>query len=77
MAREEEKGSTEKANSYSGLTDVQAKEFHGIFVASFLGFTAIAIVAHVLAWMWRPWLPGVNGYGLIETVQTVTQSMMG
>jgi light-harvesting complex 1 beta chain len=40
----------------SGLTDQEAKEFHGIFVSSFLAFTAIAVVAHILVWMWRPWL---------------------
>jgi light-harvesting complex 1 beta chain len=39
----------------SGLTENEAKEFHGVFVASFLGFTVIAVVAHVLAWVWRPW----------------------
>ncbi len=42
--------------SLSGLTDDEAKEFHGIFVSSFLAFTAIAVVAHILVWMWRPWL---------------------
>ena len=31
-------------------------------MTSFLVFTVIAIVAHILAWMWRPWLPGPNGY---------------
>jgi light-harvesting complex 1 beta chain len=25
-------------------------------VTSFLAFTAIAVVAHVLVWYWRPWL---------------------
>ena len=65
---------TEK--SYSGLSEAQAKEFHKIFVTSFLIFLAIAIVAHVLAWMWRPWLPGVNGYGMVEHVQSLTQSML-
>lgn len=48
--------------SMSGLTEGEAKEFHKIFVSSFIGFTVVAIVAHVLVWMWRPWLPGVNGY---------------
>jgi light-harvesting complex 1 beta chain len=62
--------------SLSGLTEAEAKEFHGIFVTSFLIFTAIAVVAHVLAWMWRPWLPGVNGYSMIESVQAVAQSML-
>jgi light-harvesting complex 1 beta chain len=40
----------------SGLTEDEAKEFHSIFIKSFLGFTAIAVVAHILAWGWRPWL---------------------
>lgn len=42
--------------SLTGLTPEAAKEFHGIFMASFIAFTLIAIVAHVLVWMWRPWL---------------------
>ena len=45
-----------KKTSLSGLTDQEAKEFHGIFISSFLAFTAIAVVAHILVWMWRPWL---------------------
>ena len=52
----------EEKTSLSGLTDGEAKEFHGIFVSSFLAFTAIAAVAHILVWMWRPWLPGPRGY---------------
>ena len=48
--------------SLSGLTDNEAKEFHAIFMQSFILFTVIAIVAHILAWMWRPWLPGPEGY---------------
>lgn len=46
----------EKKTSLSGLTEDEAKEFHKIFVSSFLGFTAIAIVAHIMVWAWRPWL---------------------
>jgi light-harvesting complex 1 beta chain len=42
--------------SLSGLTENEAKEFHKIFVTSFLLFTAIAVVAHILVWQWRPWL---------------------
>lgn len=41
--------------SLSGLTDNEAAEFHSIFVRSFIAFTIIAIVAHILAWAWRPW----------------------
>ncbi len=45
-----------REGSLSGLTEQEAKEFHGIFMTSFIGFTVVAIVAHVLVWMWRPWL---------------------
>jgi light-harvesting complex 1 beta chain len=62
--------------SPSGLSEAEAKEFHKIFVTSFVIFTAVAVVAHVLAWMWRPWLPGVNGYAMLETVQTTVQTML-
>jgi light-harvesting complex 1 beta chain len=50
----------------SGLSEAEAKEFHGMFMMSFFIFFAIAVVAHILAWFWRPWLPGVNGYGMID-----------
>ena len=53
--------------SLSGLTETEAKEFHKIFVTSFLIFTAIAIVAHFLVWQWRPWLPGPKGYAALES----------
>ena len=51
-----------RPGSLSGLTDQEAKEFHKIFVVSFIVFTLIAIVAHILVWSWRPWIPGPNGY---------------
>jgi len=54
-----------KDGSLSGLTENEAKEFHGIFVTSFIIFTLIAVAAHFLAWQWRPWLPGANGYAQI------------
>jgi light-harvesting complex 1 beta chain len=38
------------------LTPEEAKEFHKLFVTSFLIFTVVAIIAHVLVWNWRPWL---------------------
>jgi len=48
--------------SLSGLTESEAKEFHSIIMTSFVIFTVIAVIAHILAWMWRPWLPGPGGY---------------
>ena len=44
----------ERRGSLSGLSEGEAREFHGIFMSSFIGFTAVAVVAHVLVWMWRP-----------------------
>lgn len=48
--------------SLSGLTEQEAQEFHAIFMQSFIGFVVVAAIAHVLAWFWRPWLPGPEGY---------------
>ena len=65
---------TMRGNSSSGLTDGEAREFHSIFVTSFIIFTGIAIVAHFLVWQWRPWLPGPNGYttGMLDGIEFVT-----
>ena len=48
--------------SLSGLTDDEARDFHRVFMSSFIAFTIIAIVAHFLVWQWRPWIPGTAGY---------------
>ncbi len=52
----------ERPTTLSGLTEPEAREFHSIFMTSFIVFTVVAIVAHLLVWQWRPWLPGPNGY---------------
>jgi light-harvesting complex 1 beta chain len=41
--------------SVSGLTPTEAREFHRIFITSFIVFLVIALIAHYLAWEWRPW----------------------
>ena len=41
--------------SISGLTDEEAQEFHTYDMPGLVGFTAIAVVAHILVWAWRPW----------------------
>jgi light-harvesting complex 1 beta chain len=46
----------ERKGSISGLTDEEAQEFHQYWTQGFIGFTAIAVVAHILVWIWRPWL---------------------
>jgi light-harvesting complex 1 beta chain len=55
----------------SGMSDQEAREFHALFMTSFIVFTAIAVVAHILVWMWRPWLPGPGGYR--SAIESATQ----
>lgn len=58
----------------SGLTDDEAQEFHKIYVGSLTAFIVVAVIAHFLAWSWRPWIPGANGYvtSALDTVQHIT-----
>ena len=42
-------------SSISGLTDSEAKVFHQFYIQGMIGFTAVAVVAHILVWPWRPW----------------------
>jgi light-harvesting complex 1 beta chain len=46
----------ERKGSISGLTDDEAQEFHTYYIQGLVGFVAIAVVAHILVWVWRPWL---------------------
>ncbi|WP_435418740.1 light-harvesting antenna LH1, beta subunit [Parerythrobacter aurantius] len=58
------------------LTPEEAKEFHKIFMSSFIFFTIVAIIAHALVWMWRPWFPGVNGYAALDDGVRVAQAAL-
>jgi light-harvesting complex 1 beta chain len=51
------------------LTPEEAQEFHKLFVTGFVVFTIIAIIAHILVWNWRPWLPGPQGYAAAPQVE--------
>lgn len=62
--------------SLSGLKQNEAREFHAIFVTSFLFFTGIAVVAHFLVWLWRPWFPGVEGYSMLNDTTEKLVSFM-
>ena len=53
-------GNRDQLGTY--LTAAEAKEFHKLFVLSMGFFTFIAIVAHYLVWIWRPWF-GFTGTG--------------
>ena len=40
--------------SFTGLTDEQAQELHSVYMSGLLLFTGIAVVAHILVFIWRP-----------------------
>lgn len=44
------------------LTPDEAKAFHNLFVISMGFFVTVAVIAHLLVWMWRPWFPGTEPY---------------
>lgn len=52
----------EDKSTLTGLTEAEAKEFHSFFMMGFIVYTIIAIIAHILVWSWRPWIPGPEGY---------------
>lgn len=65
------------SSSLSGLTDDEAQEFHTFYIQGMIYFTIIAVVAHVLVWMWRPWIPGPSGYAsLQETLEPVKTALL-
>jgi light-harvesting complex 1 beta chain len=63
-------------SSLSGLTEAEAQEFHGLFIKSFIAFLVVAIVAHFLVWMWRPWIPGPKGYAMLDGVSTAVHGIL-
>jgi light-harvesting complex 1 beta chain len=63
-------------SSLSGLTEAEAKEFHSLFISSFAIFTVIAILAHMLVWSWRPWIPGPKGYALLDGATTAAHHVI-
>ena len=49
----------------SGLTEAEAKEFHEQFKTTYTAFVAIAAVAHLLVFAWKPWdKVGTQNYGI-------------
>jgi len=65
---------SEQGGSLTGLSTNEAKEFHSAYMQGFLGFTAVAVVAHILVWMWRPWIPGPDGYSALDAVYAAATS---
>jgi light-harvesting complex 1 beta chain len=66
----------DKSESWTGLTDQEAQEFHQYYVQGLFLFVAIAVVAHLLVWFWRPWIPGPKGYAALDAVHTAASSVL-
>ena len=49
-------GPNERAPTKSGISEQEAREFHGYFTSMMTVFVGIALVAHLLMWIWRPWI---------------------
>lgn len=65
------------ADEMRNVSDEEAKEFHAMFSQAFTVYVGVAVVAHILAWAWRPWIPGDEGFGaaLIEGANAVTAAV--
>jgi light-harvesting complex 1 beta chain len=46
----------DRSPNRSGITEQEAQEFHSYFTNLMTVFIGIALVAHLLMWMWRPWI---------------------
>jgi light-harvesting complex 1 beta chain len=60
----------------SGLTNDEAKELHRAFVTTTTVYVLIALAAHYLVWIWRPWFPGTPGYTKTSEAITTAMSML-
>lgn len=59
------------------MTEDEAKEVHKLFILSMGFFTTIAIIAHILVWLWRPWLSAdeAQSAGLLKSGAQVAQAI--
>ncbi|MDJ0683240.1 MAG: light-harvesting antenna LH1, beta subunit [Alphaproteobacteria bacterium] len=68
------------ADSMSGLTPNEAEEFHKYYMQGFMLFTAVAVVAHLLVWIWRPWFHSASSdtaSSLLHTAATTLTTLVG
>ncbi len=67
----------ERRSTLSGLSELEAREFNRIFVLSFIIFTGVAVVAHFLAYLWRPWGGDYHTAMLIDGAVRHASTMLG
>lgn len=68
---------SDKQGLYLGnVSDAEAKEFHNGFMMGFLIWLAVAVVAHYLVWLWRPWLTmKTAGLDIDQTISSITSML--
>ena len=62
--------------SLTGMSEGEAQEFHKYYIQGMMIFVAIAVVAHILVWMWRPWIPGPDGYAALDGINQAVTSLL-
>lgn len=67
---------TGERESWTGLTEDEAKELHEVYVSGAVLFTGVAVVAHFLVYIWRPWFPGREGYVSLEGVTDTAATLV-
>lgn len=69
----ETKETMDKSGLYLGnVSDAEAKEFHNAFMSGFYIWLLVAIVAHILVWMWKPWLTVDAKRASLESLVTLS-----
>ncbi len=57
----------------TGLSENEAREYHRLFMVSFIAYTIIAIIAHFLVWSWQPWFQTA---GVTDQIGVMTTSVL-
>ena len=42
-------------SSNGGMNEEDARRFHGQFMLGTIACVQVDVVAHIMAWSWRPW----------------------
>ncbi len=62
--------------SMSGLTPDEAREFHRYYMQGLWLFVGIAVVAHLLTWIWRPWFHPETAGAASDLLPSATSTLM-
>ena len=67
------------ADSMSGLSEQEAEEFHKYYMQGLVLFVVVAVVAHFLTWIWRPWFHDGQTAALegLNTVASTLTTLIG